>query len=88
MRAAAEDDELCPTTTEHHTPAWSLEKTSDPASGSSVDPGDQVTYTLTATNTTDNAVLRGAVATDDLSDVLRYASLTRCPRAPPCRARR
>ena len=29
VSATAEDDELCPTTTEHYTPAWSLEKTSD-----------------------------------------------------------
>ena len=66
-------------TTEHYTPAWSLEKTSDPTSGSEVDPGDQVTYTLTVTNTTDNAVVDNAVVTDDLSDVLQYASLDSVP---------
>ena len=56
-----------------------MEKTSDPESGSTVDPGDQVTYTLTVTNTTDNAVVDDAVVTDDLSDVLQYASLDSVP---------
>ena len=79
VRATAEDDELCPTTTEHFTPAWSLAKTSDPESGSTVDPGDQITYTLTVTNTTENAVVDDAVVTDDLSDVLQYASLDSVP---------
>ena len=76
---SAAADELCPTSTEHYTPAWSLEKTSDPESGSEVDPGDQVTYTLTVTNTTDNAVVDSAVVTDDLSDVLQYATLDAVP---------
>ena len=40
-----------------------------------VDPGDQVTYTLRVTNTTSNAVVDSAVVTDDLTDVLQYASL-------------
>ncbi len=67
-------DGNCPTTTEHFTPAYSLEKTSDPVSGSEVDPGDTVTYKLTVTNTS-QAELAGAVVTDDLSDVLQYATL-------------
>ncbi len=58
----------CETT--HFTPGWSLEKSSDPESGSEVDPGDQVTYTLTVTNTS-AAVVDSAVVTDDLSSVLR-----------------
>jgi len=52
-----------------------LAKTSNPASGSTVDPGDTITYTLTATNTSTQADLTGAVATDDLSDVLNNATL-------------
>ena len=79
VSAAAEDDELCPDHTTHYTPAWELEKTSDPTSGSEVDPGDQVTYTLTVTNTTANAVVSNAVVTDDLSDVLQYATLDSVP---------
>ncbi len=53
-------------TTTHHTPAWTLAKTSDPASGAIVEPGDVITYTLTATNTS-QATVTGATATDDLS---------------------
>ncbi len=79
VNAAVEDDDLCPTSTEHYTPAWTLEKTSDPDSGSEVDPGDRVTYTLTVANTTANAVVADAVVTDDLSDVLQYASLDSVP---------
>ena len=67
-------DGNCPTTTEHFTPAYSLEKTSDPVSGSEVNPGDTVTYKLTVTNTS-QAELAGAVVTDNLSDVLQYATL-------------
>jgi fimbrial isopeptide formation D2 family protein len=66
----------CETT--HFTPGWSLEKRSDPDSGSEVDPGDQVTYTLTVTNTS-AAVVDSAVVTDDLSSVLEYASLDSVP---------
>ena len=66
----------CETT--HYTPGWSLEKSSDPESGSTVDPGDQVTYYLTVSNTS-NTVVSSAVVTDDLSDVLQYASLDSVP---------
>lgn len=53
-------------TTTHHTPAWTLAKRSDPASGAVVVPGEVITYTLTATNT-GNGVVAGATASDDLS---------------------
>src|SRR5699024_4070546 len=44
------EDGPCETT--HNTPAtWTLSKESDPASGSEVAPGDTVTYTVTAENT-------------------------------------
>ena len=62
----------CSTT--HVTPHYVLEKESDPVSGSSVNPGDTITYTLSATNDSD-AVLTGAVVTDDLSNVLNNATL-------------
>ena len=62
----------------HPTPGWTLEKSSDPSSGSEVNPGDQVTYTLTVTNDS-NGVVSTAVVTDDLSDVLQYASLDAVP---------
>ena len=73
---AADEPEWC--RTEHPTPGWTLEKSSDPSSGSEVGPGDQVTYTLTVTNDS-NGVVSTAVVTDDLSDVLQYASLDAVP---------
>ncbi|WP_105186316.1 VWA domain-containing protein [Micropruina glycogenica] len=69
------EDGECPTTTQHYTPSWSLQKTSDPASGSTVAVGSTITYTLTVTNTSAEATLTGASVTDDLSDVLQHASL-------------
>lgn len=60
--------------TDHPTPAWSLTKVSDPASGTEVEPGDTITYTLTALNTSDAAV-EGGLAEDDLSEVLNNATL-------------
>nr|WP_245542877.1 DUF11 domain-containing protein [Ruania albidiflava] len=72
--ACPDDDPQC-RDTELHTPAWTLIKGSDPASGSTVLPGDTVTYTLTAANTSADANLSGALAQDDLSEVLPYASL-------------
>ena len=57
----------------HHTPEWTLTKTSDPASGATVEPGDTVTYTLTVDNT-GPAKLKDAEVTDDLSDVLPFAA--------------
>jgi fimbrial isopeptide formation D2 family protein/LPXTG-motif cell wall-anchored protein len=61
-------------TTEHFTPAWALTKSSDPVSGSEVEPGDDIVYTLTATNTSD-ATVEGAKAEDDLAEVLNNATL-------------
>ncbi|MFH8249120.1 hypothetical protein ACH3VR_01975 [Microbacterium sp. B2969] len=56
------------------TPGWVLSKTSDPASGEDVTPGDTITYTLTATNVGPVAVT-DAAAQDDLSAVVPYATL-------------
>ena len=61
-------------TTTHPTPHYLLAKSSDPASGETVNPGDTITYTLTVTNDSDG-VLTGAVVTDDLSDVLDNATM-------------
>jgi len=60
----------CATTT--YTPAWTLSKSSD--APAVVKPGDVITYTLTASNTSDG-VVRGASAVDDLADVLDDATV-------------
>lgn len=53
---------------------WTLQKHSDPKSGSTVKPGQTVTYTLTAKNT-GQVPVKGAKAIDDMSDVLDKATL-------------
>ncbi|MBE7699888.1 isopeptide-forming domain-containing fimbrial protein [Oerskovia sp. Sa1BUA8] len=75
--AAVDPAEACRTTS-HPTPAWTLTKSSDPASGTKVAPGSTITYTLSVTSTTD-AVVTGAVVTDDLSKVLAYGALVATP---------
>ncbi|MEP9385022.1 isopeptide-forming domain-containing fimbrial protein [Nocardioides sp. KR10-350] len=56
---------------------WTLTKESDPKSGSTVKPGDTVTYTVTATNIgrDGKAAIQDVKITDDLSDVLKDADL-------------
>jgi uncharacterized repeat protein (TIGR01451 family)/fimbrial isopeptide formation D2 family protein len=66
----------CSTTT--HSVAWTLAKTSDPATGTVVKPGDIITYTLTVKNT-GPVVLSGANVSDDLSDVVDDATLGALP---------
>lgn len=58
-------------------PQWTLSKTSDPASGSTVDRGDRVTYTVTATNLEPDSIfsLENLTVVDDLSGVLDQADL-------------
>ncbi|KIP52778.1 DUF7927 domain-containing protein [Leucobacter komagatae] len=51
-----------------------LEKTVSPASGSSVRPGQEVFYTITAKNTTDTDATLVSI-TDDVSDILDDATL-------------
>lgn len=58
-------------------PAVSVTKSADPASGSEVAAGDEVTYTLTFVNT--GEAIGGADYTDDLSAVLDDANLTGQP---------
>ena len=66
----------CSTT--HPTARWTLEKSSDPVTGSRVQPDSQITYTLEAVNISD-APVTGATVTDDLSDVLDDAVLDAVP---------
>ena len=82
----APKSENCPTATSqapecsttHPTARWTLEKTSDPATGSQVLPDSKITYTLKAVNISD-APVTGATVTDDLSDVLDDATLDAVP---------
>ena len=55
-------------------PAWTLDKTSNPPSGLPVGPGSDVTFTLTAANTS-AAIVTGAQAQDDLSGALARSGL-------------
>ncbi|MBO3086605.1 DUF7927 domain-containing protein [Cellulomonas fengjieae] len=74
---AAGDDVIC-TVTNVFTPAqvstWTAEKSSDPPSGTQVDPGEVITYTVRAGIVTGDRAA-GVVITDDLSDVLDDARL-------------
>lgn len=51
-----------------------LTKTSDPASGTAVNAGDEITYSVTATNT--GEVAMDVDVSDDLTDVLAHAAVT------------
>ena len=61
--------------TEHPTPKYEFTKSSNPTSGTAVNPGQTIEYTLTGTNS-GKTVLDPAVITDDLSKVLNNAALT------------
>ncbi|MEI3844517.1 MULTISPECIES: isopeptide-forming domain-containing fimbrial protein [unclassified Microbacterium] len=63
-----------PAETEHPVavPGFALDKTADPASGSAVDPGSTITYTVTGANTGESR-LDPVTVTDDLSGVLSSA---------------
>ena len=54
--------------------SWTMSKTSDPASGTEVKPGSDITYTLQVTNTGD-LNLSDLMVTDDLSQVLNQAAM-------------
>lgn len=66
--------ETPPSTTEHpvNEPGFELTKSADPASGTRVDPGSVITYTVTGINTGETA-LNSVSIVDDLSDVLENA---------------
>ena len=66
--------------TEHPIPGYTLTKSADPASGSTVQPNEVITYTVTGTNigATD---LDPVVITDDMSKVLAHAALVGAPTA-------
>ncbi|WP_159793736.1 prealbumin-like fold domain-containing protein [Puerhibacterium puerhi] len=64
-----------PCATEHTTPepgTYAVTKAADPAAGTTVEPGRQVTYTVTTTAA--DGPVRDVVLTDDLADVLDDAT--------------
>ncbi len=67
--------ETPPATTENpvNEPGFELRKTADPASGTRVDPGSVITYTVTGVNTGETALAPVRI-TDDLSGVLAHAA--------------
>src|SRR5699024_4579922 len=72
-QAADDDDDGDPCQTTHETlPKWTMSKSSDPASGSEVAPGDTVTYTVEAVNTS-GADVEDVFIFDDLDFVLSNA---------------
>ncbi|MCL2785453.1 MAG: hypothetical protein FWD55_08500, partial [Propionibacteriaceae bacterium] len=67
------EEEECSTTHTPGVPGLLIAKTSDPTSGSTLRPGQTVTYTVTAVNT-GNVVLDPVVVSDDLRKVLNHTS--------------
>lgn len=67
--------ETPPATTEHpvNEPGFDLRKSADPASGTRVDPGSVITYTVTGVNTGETALAPVSIS-DDLSGVLAHAA--------------
>ncbi|MFF1943203.1 isopeptide-forming domain-containing fimbrial protein [Rhodococcus qingshengii] len=63
-----------PVETNHSVPGFTVAKTADPASGTGVNAGQTITYTVTGTNT-GKTTLNPVVLTDDLSKVLDKATL-------------
>lgn len=57
---------------------WELTKTSDPPSGSVVQPGSVIAYTLTATNPSRRGI-ENVVVRDDLSQILDHSTLLEIP---------
>ena len=68
--------------TTHFTPHFVLDKSvsyDDPDGDGMAEPGQTLTYKLTMTNDTTNAVVEDAVVTDDVSDVLDNGSIVETP---------
>ncbi|MCD7101407.1 DUF7927 domain-containing protein [Pseudoclavibacter sp. 13-3] len=66
-------DVKCETTHSVPTPGFTLEKSSDPVTGSTVAPGQVITYAVTVSNTGET-VLTPVAVSDDLTGVLVHAT--------------
>ncbi|KAB1660922.1 DUF11 domain-containing protein [Pseudoclavibacter sp. CFCC 13796] len=66
-------DVKCETSHSVPTPGFALEKSSDPVTGSTVAPGQVITYTVTVSNTGET-VLTPVTVSDDLTGVLVHAT--------------
>lgn len=71
VTVASGEEQTC-TLTNHYS-IWTVRKSSDPPSGTTVRPGQVITYTVTASQLV-GATTPNAVVTDDLSDVLNHAT--------------
>jgi uncharacterized repeat protein (TIGR01451 family) len=74
VQIAVGQDVACEVTNTAIAPAWTLSKSSNPADGSAVNPGDTITYRLTLTRVS-GVMPANVVVTDDLSGALTHASL-------------
>ncbi|MET0865504.1 MAG: DUF5979 domain-containing protein, partial [Nakamurella sp.] len=62
---------------------YTVSKSSDPASGETVQPGDTIDYTLTVTSPAGSVPVHDVVVTDDLAEVLPFATIVDGSIAPP-----
>lgn len=79
--SCAPTDSERPDCTVNHVSDVAVAKSSDPASGSEVDPGEKITYTVTFTNRSTNEDAAPVIVdyTDHMADVLDDATLTAGP---------
>ena len=69
------EDVTCTINNDDQPTAWTLSKTSDPASGSQVMPGDTISFTVTAHRISGVIDPTGLSVTDNLSNVLTHATI-------------
>ncbi len=67
-------DVTCTIVNNDNAPSWSIIKVSDPASGSTVKPGSEITYVIGLIRNP-GVDPHNVVVTDDLSNVLNHATL-------------
>lgn len=68
-----EEIELC---IEQHKKALNVTQKTPDANGSTVKPGDELTYTLSVTNKSSNTVVKNYVVEENIGDILEYADIS------------